>query len=138
MKATMPVLVIAVGTKGHRSNKGGAPVSSCGCNGEGDNSPMIAVPIEALSVDSEDGKPVSPEVGDEVELPRVMGIVRKVDGEEAYVEIKEVGGMGVEYEDSKGESENEGEPEDRGESMAEEEDKLRRMAMQEDRENGYA
>lgn len=138
MKATMPVLVIAVGAKGHRSQKGGAPVSSCGCDGEGDNSPMIAVPIEALSMDSEDGKPISPEVGDEVELPKVMGVVRKVDGDEAYVEIKEVGGMGVEYEDSKGKSEDEGEPEDKGESMATEEDKLRRMAMQEDRENGYA
>lgn len=99
---------------------------------------MIAVPLKALSMDSEDGKPVSPEVGDEVELPRVMGIVRKVDGEEAYVEIKEVGGMGVQYEDSKVESEDEGESEGEGEggSMAMEEGKLRKMAMEHDRMNG--
>jgi hypothetical protein len=135
MKA-MPTVVIAVGVQGRHPSKGGAPVSSCGGHESMDNRGMIAVPLKALSMDSEDGKPVSPEVGDEVELPRVMGIVRKVDGEEAYVEIKEVGGMGVEYEEPKAQSEDEGESEGEGGSMAMEEGKLRKMAMEHDRMNG--
>jgi len=134
MKA-MPTVVIAVGVQGRHPSKGGAPVSSCGEHESMDNRGMIAVPLKALSMDSEDGKPVSPEVGDEVELPRVMGIVRKVDGEEAYVEIKEVGGMGVEYEEPKAQSEDDGESEGKDGSMAMEEGKLRNMAMEHDRMN---
>lgn len=86
---------------------------------------MLAIPLKALGMDTEDGKGVTPEVGDEVELTGVKGVVRKVDGEEAYVEVKEVGGMPVEYED-KGESED----------GIDEEAKMRDMAMQHDKENG--
>ena len=128
MKATMPVLVIAVGTKGHRSLPGGAPVSSCGCEGDEHNAPMIAIPLKALEVDTEDGQGAMPEVGDEIELTGVKGVVRKVDGEEAYVEVKEVNGMPVEYEHGKP---GEGESED-----AMTEDGMRKMAMRHDREMG--
>ena len=128
MKATMPVLVIAVGTKGHRSLPGGAPVSSCGCEGDEHNASMIAIPLKALEVDTEDGKGAMPEVGDEVELTGVKGVVRKVDGEEAYVEVKEVNGMPVEYEDpSQGEGGHEGD-------MSEE--SMHRMAMEHDKKMG--
>ena len=85
---------------------------------------MLAIPLKALGMDTEDGKGVMPEVGDEVELTGVKGVVRKVDGEEAYVEVQEVAGMPVEYEDK-------GEPED----GMDEDAKMRDMAAQYDKEN---
>ena len=67
-----------------------------------ENPPMISIPLEALATDSEDGKNVMPEVGDEVSLSNVMGVLKKLDNGEAYVELKSVNGMPVEY-DEKGE-----------------------------------
>jgi len=61
---------------------------------------MIAIPVEALSTDTEDGQQASPEVGDEVLLDDVRGILRKLENGEAYVEIKTVNGMPAEYENT--------------------------------------
>lgn len=66
---------------------------------------MISIPVEALSTDSEDGKNVTPEVGDEVTLSDVVGVLKKLDNGEAYVELKSVNGMPVEYEDMEEKSE---------------------------------
>ena len=46
----------------------------------------------------EDGQQATPEVGDEVLLDDVRGILKKLQGGEAYVEIKSVNGMPAEYE----------------------------------------
>jgi hypothetical protein len=59
---------------------------------------MIAIPVEALSTDMEDGQQAMPEVGDEVLLDDVRGILKKLDNGEAYIEIKSVNGMPAEYE----------------------------------------
>ena len=61
---------------------------------------MIAIPVEALSTDTEDGQKASPEVGDEVLLDDVRGILKKLENGEAYVEIKSVNGMPAEYENT--------------------------------------
>lgn len=100
MKKTATIVVIAVGPGGHR-RQGGAPLShsACGHDGADDNTPMISIPVEALSTDSEDGQKVSPEIGDEVTLSDVVGVLKKLDNGEAYVELKSVNGMPVEYED---------------------------------------
>lgn len=63
---------------------------------------MISIPVEALSTDMEDGQQAMPEVGDEVVLDDVRGVLKKLDNGEAYVEIRSVNGMPAEYE-SKGE-----------------------------------
>lgn len=89
-----------------------------------ENPPMISIPVEALSTESEDGKKVSPEVGDEVTLSDVTGVLKKLDNGEAYVELKSVNGMPVEYEES-GESE-----EDDTQYM--DEKKMRHMAEKHD------
>lgn len=89
-----------------------------------ENPPMISIPVEALSTDSEDGKKVSPEVGDEVTLSDVTGVLKKLNNGEAYVELKSVNGMPVEYEES-GESE-----EDDTQYM--DEKKMRHMAEKHD------
>ena len=96
---TATIMVIAVGPKGHHRN-GGAPSShsACGCEEADNNAPMISIPVEALSTDMEDGQQAMPEVGDEVLLDDVRGILKKLDGGEAYVEIKSVNGMPAEYE----------------------------------------
>ena len=96
---TATIMVIAVGPKGHHRN-GGAPSShsACGCEEADNNAPMISIPVEALSTDMEDGQQATPEVGDEVLLDDVRGILKKLDGGEAYVEIKSVNGMPAEYE----------------------------------------
>ena len=60
---------------------------------------MIAIPVEALSTDTEDGQQASPEVGDEVVLQEVRGVLKKLENGEAYVEIKSVNGMPAEYEE---------------------------------------
>jgi len=70
-----------------------------------ENPPMISIPLEALATDSEDGKNVMPEVGDEVSLSNVMGVLKKLDNGEAYVELKSVNGMPVEYEEKGEDSE---------------------------------
>lgn len=59
---------------------------------------MISIPIEALSTDMEDGEQAMPEVGDEVVLEDVRGVLKKLDNGEAYVEIRSVNGMPAEYE----------------------------------------
>lgn len=59
---------------------------------------MISIPIEALSTDTEDGKGAMPEVGDEVLLDDVRGVLKKLENGEAYVEIRSVNGMPAEYE----------------------------------------
>ena len=59
---------------------------------------MISIPVEALSTDMEDGQQATPEVGDEVLLDEVRGILKKLENGEAYVEIKSVNGMPAEYE----------------------------------------
>ena len=94
-------MVIAVSPKGHHRAIGGAPShSACGCEEADNNAPMIAIPVEALSTDTEDGQQASPEVGDEVLLDDVRGILRKLENGEAYVEIKTVNGMPAEYENT--------------------------------------
>jgi hypothetical protein len=96
---TATIMVIAVSPKGHHRAIGGAPShSACGCEEADNNAPMIAIPVEALSTDMEDGQQATPEVGDEVLLDDVRGILKKLQGGEAYVEIKSVNGMPAEYE----------------------------------------
>jgi hypothetical protein len=96
---TATIMVIAVSPKGHHRAIGGAPShSACGCEEADNNAPMIAIPVEALSTDMEDGQQAMPEVGDEVVLDDVRGILKKLKGGEAYVEIKSVNGMPAEYE----------------------------------------
>jgi len=92
-------MVIAVSPKGHHRN-GGAPSShsACGCEKADNNAPMISIPVEALSTDMEDGQQAMPEVGDEVVLDDVRGVLKKLDNGEAYVEIRSVNGMPAEYE----------------------------------------
>lgn len=91
-----------------------------------ENPAMISIPVEALATDSEDGKQVTPEVGDEVSLSDVKGVLKKLDNGEAYIELQSVNGMPVEYEE-KGESEDKGEPMD--------ESKMRKMVEDYDSEN---
>ena len=92
-------MVIAVGPKGHHRAIGDAPShSACGCEEADNNAPMISIPVEALSTDMEDGQQATPEVGDEVLLDDVRGILKKLKNGEAYVEIKSVNGMPAEYE----------------------------------------
>lgn len=92
-------MVIAVSPKGHHRAIGGAPShSACGCEEADNNAPMIAIPVEALSTDMEDGQQATPEVGDEVLLDDVRGVLKKLQNGEAYVEIKSVNGMPAEYE----------------------------------------
>ena len=99
MKKTATIMVIAVGPRGHHRN-GGAPSShsACGCEEADNNAPMISIPVEALSTDMEDGQQATPEVGDEVVLDDVRGILKKLDNGEAYIEIRSVNGMPAEYE----------------------------------------
>jgi len=59
---------------------------------------MISIPVEALSTDMEDGQQAMPEVGDEVVLDDVRGVLKKLENGEAYVEIRSVNGMPAEYE----------------------------------------
>ena len=96
---TATIMVIAVSPKGHHRN-GGAPSShsACGCEEADNNAPMISIPVEALSTDMEDGQQAMPEVGDEVVLDDVRGVLKKLDNGEAYVEIRSVNGMPAEYE----------------------------------------
>jgi hypothetical protein len=105
MKKTATIMVIAVSPRGHH-RKGGAPSShsACGCDEADNNAPMISIPVEALSTDMEDGQQAMPEVGDEVVLDDVRGVLKKLDNGEAYVEIRSVNGMPAEYEnkDEKG------------------------------------
>jgi len=91
--------VIAVGPRGNHRN-GGSPSShsACGCDEADNNAPMISIPVEALSTDTEDGNGAVPEVGDEVVLDDVRGVLKKLDGGEAYIEIRSVNGMPAEYE----------------------------------------
>ena len=92
-------MVIAVSPKGHHRAIGGAPShSACGCEEADNNAPMISIPVEALSTDMEDGQQAMPEVGDEVVLDDVRGVLKKLKGGEAYVEIRSVNGMPAEYE----------------------------------------
>lgn len=96
---TATIMVIAVSPKGHHRAIGGAPShSACGCEEADNNAPMISIPIEALSTDMEDGEQAMPEVGDEVLLDDVRGVLKKLDNGEAYVEIRSVNGMPAEYE----------------------------------------
>jgi hypothetical protein len=99
---TATITVIAVSPKGHHRAIGGAPShSACGCEEADNNAPMISIPVEALSTDMEDGQQAMPEVGDEVVLDEVRGILKKLENGEAYVEIKSVNGMPAEYESKK-------------------------------------
>jgi hypothetical protein len=99
MKKTATIMVIAVGPRGHHRAIGGAPShSACGCEEADNNAPMISIPIEALSTDMEDGEQAMPEVGDEVVLDDVRGVLKKLDNGEAYIEIRSVNGMPAEYE----------------------------------------
>ena len=96
---TATIMVIAVSPKGHHRAIGGAPShSACGCEEADNNAPMISIPIEALSTDMEDGEQAMPEVGDEVVLDDVRGVLKKLDNGEAYIEIRSVNGMPAEYE----------------------------------------
>jgi hypothetical protein len=99
MKKTATIMVIAVSPRGHH-RKGGAPSShsACGCDEADNNAPMISIPVEALSTDMEDGQQAMPEVGDEVVLDDVRGVLKKLDNGEAYIEIRSVNGMPAEYE----------------------------------------
>ncbi|NBS69084.1 hypothetical protein EBT31_09240 [bacterium] len=96
---TATIMVIAVGPRGNHRN-GGSPSShsACGCDEADNNAPMISIPVEALSTDMEDGQQAMPEIGDEVVLDDVRGVLKKLDGGEAYIEIRSVNGMPAEYE----------------------------------------
>lgn len=87
---------------------------------------MISIPVEALSTDTEDGKGATPEVGDEVLLDDVRGILKKLQGGEAYVEIKSVNGMPAEYEQTN---------EDAMEAKGMDEKSMRNMAEKYDEES---
>ena len=78
---TATIMVIAVGPKGNHRGIGGSPSShsACGCEDEADNAPMISIPVEALSTDMEDGQKAMPEVGDEVTLDEVRGVLKKLE-----------------------------------------------------------
>jgi hypothetical protein len=124
MKKTATIMVIAVGPRGHHRN-GGAPSShsACGCEEADNNAPMISIPVEALSTDMEDGQQATPEVGDEVVLDDVRGILKKLDGGEAYIEIRSVNGMPAEYESKEDKKEMAGPMDKEGmQKMAEEYD----------------
>lgn len=96
---TATITVIAVSPMGHHQATGGAPShSACGREMADNNAPMISIPVEALSTDTEDGQKATPEVGDEVLLDDVRGVLKKLENGEAYVEIKSVNGMPAEYE----------------------------------------
>ena len=97
---TATIMVIAVGPKGNHRGIGGSPSShsACGCEEADNNAPMISIPVEALSTDMEDGQKAMPEVGDEVTLDEVRGVLKKLENGEAYVEIRSVNGMPAEYE----------------------------------------
>lgn len=97
---TATIMVIAVGPKGNHREIGGSPSShsACGCEEADNNAPMISIPVEALSTDMEDGQKAMPEVGDEVTLDDVRGVLKKLENGEAYVEIRSVNGMPAEYE----------------------------------------
>ena len=97
---TATIMVIAVGPKGNHREIGGSPSShsACGCEEADNNAPMISIPVEALSTDMEDGQKAMPEVGDEVTLDEVRGVLKKLENGEAYVEIRSVNGMPAEYE----------------------------------------
>lgn len=97
---TATIMVIAVGPKGNHREIGGSPSShsACGCEEADNNAPMISIPVEALSTDMEDGQKAMPEVGDEVLLDDVRGVLKKLENGEAYVEIRSVNGMPAEYE----------------------------------------
>lgn len=99
MKKTATMVVIAVGPGGHRQ-QGDAPFShsACGDDMADQTAPMISIPVEALSTDSEDGKSVMPEVGDEVELSNVKAIVKKLNEGEAYIELVSINGAPIEAE----------------------------------------
>ena len=120
-------MVIAVSPRGNHRN-GGSPSShsACGCEEADNNAPMIAIPVEALSTDTEDGKSAAPEVGDEVLLDDVRGILKKLENGEAYVEIKSVNGMPAEYETTSNDAEETKQPMD--------EKSMRKMAMMHDGE----
>jgi len=120
-------MVIAVSPKGHHRAIGGAPShSACGCEEADNNAPMISIPVEALSTDMEDGQQAMPEVGDEVVLDDVRGILKKLDNGEAYVEIRSVNGMPAEYETTSSDAEEAKQPMD--------EKSMRKMAMMHDGE----
>jgi hypothetical protein len=111
---TATIMVIAVSPKGRHRAIGDAPShSACGCEEADNNAPMISIPVEALSTDMEDGQQASPEIGDEVVLEEVRGILKKLENGEAYVEIRSVNGMPAEYE-SKGDKEMEGPMDEEG------------------------
>ncbi len=75
---TATIMVIAVSPKGRHRAIGDAPShSACGCEEADNNAPMISIPVEALSTDMEDGQQASPEIGDEVVLEEVRGILKK-------------------------------------------------------------
>lgn len=90
-----------------------------------ENAPMISIPVEALATDSENGEKVTPEVGDEVTLNEVKGILKKLNEGEAYIEIKSVNGMPAEYEEP-------GEQEEDDQPMTKE--KMQKMAEMHDSE----
>jgi hypothetical protein len=124
---TATIMVIAVSPKGHHRAIGGAPShSACGCEEADNNAPMIAIPVEALSTDMEDGQQATPEVGDEVLLDDVRGVLKKLQGGEAYVEIKSVNGMPAEYEKTGEDAMESNKPMD--------EKSMRHMAMMHDNE----
>jgi hypothetical protein len=124
---TATITVIAVSPKGHHQETGGAPShSACGCEEADNNAPMIAIPVEALSTDTEDGQKATPEVGDEVLLDDVRGVLKKLQNGEAYVEIKSVNGMPAEYETTSSDAEEAKQPMD--------EKSMRKMAMMHDGE----
>ncbi len=93
-----------------------------------ENPPMISIPVQALATDSENGENVTPEIGDEVTLSEVKGVLKKLDNGEAYVEIKSVNGMPAEYEEK-------GEKYDMEEGQSMDEKSMRKMVEDYDSEN---
>lgn len=62
-----------------------------GCN------PMISIPASALNANDESGEDISPEVGDNVTLNNVEGVVKSMNNGQAEVEILSVNGEAAEY-----------------------------------------
>lgn len=82
----------------------------------------ITIPVKAMESDGEDGKPVTPGVGEEIMLPDVMAVVESVDGDNINVRVKSVGGCEC------------GEKEESGEEAEPTEESVMKMAKEIDEE----
>lgn len=73
---------------------------------------IIKFPKKEVMDSAEDGQEVAPSVGDEVVLPKVVGVVQKEDGDMLVVQVKSVGEHECGMEDDGGEEEDDSESTD--------------------------